>query len=203
MRRFHVRYVLPLILLAACNEPSSSLREGRFSASLIGAVNTTYEGGGEFHTGTPGPGMQQFQITSDGTQAFAGQRFALTRWDGGRLRTGRHEITLVDLSAYMRGTSQQPSGITFQYFRVENGVEEQYVAESGNVEITASSSDGVEGQFTITAVRYCQLELQGLRQLDACDISAAPTASTPRVTVTGAFVATPFDSDIGIADLGR
>lgn len=203
MRRFHAHLVLPLLLLAACDEPSSSLRAGRFSASLTGAVNTTYEGGGDFHTGTPGPGMQQFQLISNGTQSFAGQKFALTRWDGGRLRTGHHDITLVDLSAYLRGSSQQPRGITFQYFRVVNGIEEQYVAESGSVEITASSSDELEGRFTITAFRYCQLELQGLREVGPCDISAAPTESTPRVTVTGAFAATPFEPGVGIADLGR
>lgn len=196
----HRFFALPLLLLAACGgEPNGSMIAGRFSASLSGAVAATYEGAGEFHTGTPGPGMQQFQITSSGTQSFAGQEFTLTRWDGGRLRPGRHDITLVDLSEYMRGSTRQPRGITFQYFRVVDGRQELYVADSGSLEITSSSDDKVAGRFTISAFRYCLRETAGLKDLDACDIAAPAAAGAPRVTVTGSFAATPFDTESVIA----
>jgi hypothetical protein len=192
MRRFHTLLALPALLLAACGDPGSSAGAGRFSASLSGAVTARYEGSGEFHTGTPGPGMQQFQITSLGGEAFAGQHFALTRWDGGRLRTGRHDIGLVDLTAYSR-TGAQPRGISFQYFRTTGSVEELYVAESGAVEITSSSGDRVAGTFTVTAFRYCIRDRE-LRDIGPCDYEMSrPTPDAPRITVTGTFVATPFE----------
>ena len=199
MRRLCSLIALPLLLAACEADPNSSLRAGRFSASVSGAVTTAYEGGGEFHTGTPGPGMQQFQIVSDGRQGFEGQQFALTRWDGGRLRTGRHEIGLVDLSEYMRGSTRQPRGITFQYFRVEGGTKEQYVADSGEVEITSSSDERVAGRFTITALRYCRRDVATMRETGSCDISAV-NASSPRISVTGTFVATLFEPGPVIAE---
>ena len=200
MHRFRALLALPLLLAACDADPNSSLRAGRFSASVSGAVTATYEGGGEFHTGTPGPGLKQFQITSDGKQGFEGQEFALTRWDGGRLGTGHHPIGLVDLSAYLRASTRQPRGITFQYFRVEGGVEEQYVADSGEVEITSSSDERVAGRFTITALRYCQREVATMRELNSCDISSVSAATSPRISVTGTFVATLFEPGPVIAE---
>lgn len=200
MSRLRTLIALPFLLAACESDPNSSLRAGRFSASVSGAVTAAYEGGGEFHTGTPGPGMQQFQIISNGRQGFEGQQFALTRWDGGRLRTGRHEIGLVDLSEYMRGSTRQPQGITFQYFRVENGIQQQYVADSGEVEITSSSDERVAGRFTITALRYCVRDRATMRETGSCDISAVNAATSPKITVTGTFVATLFEPGPVIAE---
>ncbi len=177
--------------LAACEEPGGG--PSYLRASLSGAVVEEYSGNAEWHVGTPGPGQQQFQITSLGLGGSAsGAEFALTRWDGGRLREGRHPVALVDL-----GDGQdyrfQPKGISIQYFRRVEGRMEQFVADSGFVEITRSNPNEVSGTFTITGFRYCVMEERTLDQAPDCYRPWQAVQDAPRITVTGTFVSTEFE----------
>jgi hypothetical protein len=177
--------------LAACEEPGGS--PSYLRASLSGAVVEEYNGNAEWHVGTPGPGQQQFQIVSLGLGTDSNDdQFALTRWDGGRLREGRHPVTLVDL-----GDGQdyryQPKGITIQYFRRVGGRMEQFVADSGFVEVTRSNSREVSGTFTITGFRYCVMQERTLDQAPDCYRPWQTVQGSPRITVTGTFVSTEFE----------
>jgi hypothetical protein len=192
----HPIALLAAILLAsACqSDPTGDARASYFAASLSGAVEAEYEGTGEFHTGTPGPNQKQFQITSTGTGAMSNQSFALTRWDGGRPARGTYPLRLVDLSRYERGGTQ-PQGITFQYFR-RGPMEEQFVAESGYVEITKSSRRRMEGRFTFTGFRYCLREAvrsnPPVPPVGPCTPATPSLPDAPRITVSGSFVAVPL-----------
>jgi hypothetical protein len=101
--------------LAACEEPDGG--PSYLRASLSGAVVEEYHGNAEWHVGTPAPGQQLFQIVSLGLATDSkNDQFALTRWDGGRLREGRHPVSLVDMGDGA-DYNFQPKGITIQYFR--------------------------------------------------------------------------------------
>ncbi len=177
--------------LAACEEPgggSSYLR-----ASLSGAVVEEYNGTAEWHVGTPGPDQELFQIVSLGMGMDSDDdQFALTRWDGGRLREGRHPVSLVDL-----GDGEdfrfQPKGISIQYFRRVDGRMEQFVADSGFVEITRSTRNEVSGTFTITGFRYCVMDERTWDDAPECARPWQTVQGTPRITVTGRFVSTEYD----------
>ena len=174
--------------LAACEEPAGG--PSYLRASLSGAVVAEYQGTAEWHVGTPGPGQQQFQITSLGLGGSAGgAEFALTRWDGGRLREGRHAVSLVDLG----DGRHQPKGITIQYFRRVDGRMEQFVADSGYVQVTRSTRNEVSGTFTITGFRYCVVAERTLEQAQECHRPWQTVQGTPRITVTGSFTATELD----------
>jgi hypothetical protein len=201
MNKHYVALLTVTLLASACgSDPTGDARASYFAANLSGAVEAEYEGTGEFHTGTPGANQKQFQITSTGTGAMSDQSFALTRWDGGRLAKGTYPLRLVDLSGYERGGTQ-PQGITFQYFR--NGpMVEQFVAESGHLEITESSRKHVEGRFTFTGFRYCLREAvrsnPPVPPVGPCTPAIPSLADAPRITVSGSFVAVPFEPGIVI-----
>lgn len=203
MRRSAVPALAAILSLSACVEsPAGSLRPSFFSAAVRGAVETIYEGTGEFHTGTPGPGQSQFQITSTGTGEMSNHSFALTRWDGGRLGTGRYPLALVAIN---RDDRRQPKGITFQYFVRSAGRIEQYVADSGEVEITHSSSDRVEGKFSLHGIRYCAREIirsnPPVPPEGPCELPATAIAGAPEITITGSFAAVPLKVTGGIREL--
>jgi hypothetical protein len=181
-------YLIPLTALAVlaggCSaSPVSPEEPSFFRASIDGVIE--YEGTADFHTGTPGPNRRQFSISS--YQAAQGQSFAVTRWDGGRLSTGRYPLTVVNLETL------NPAGISLQYFSRSGNVEDQYIAESGELEITHSSGSRVTGRFTITAVRYCRYDMSSRQSEGPCTLTTNPPDDVPRIAVLGTFSATPLN----------
>jgi hypothetical protein len=170
------------VLAGGCSTHPVGPEESFFRASIDGVIE--YDGTADFHTGTPGPNRRQFSISS--YQAAQGQSFAVTRWDGGRLGTGRYTLALVDIDALA------PTGISLQYFSRTGDVEDQYIAESGELEITHSSGSRVTGRFSITAVRYCRYDLASRHSEGPCTLTTTPPADAPRISVVGTFSATPL-----------
>jgi hypothetical protein len=192
--------VMAAVWLASCGyDPLGAPPAPYFLASLDGAFDEVYSGSGEFHTGTPGPGRQQFQIISRGNGESVDQSFALTRWDGGRLSKGTYSLDLVDLSNYQIGVpgEGQPTGITMQYFRTGDVEEELFVAETGELRITRSSPSGIEGHFSFEGFRYCVRSASEPWEFVDETLCAWPpnaNADAPRIHVSGSFVAVPFDA---------
>lgn len=189
-RKLAVYAALLALPLAACEEPDGG--PSYLRASLSGAVAEEYNGSAEWHVGSPGPGQQMFQMVSlgMGTESDDDQ-FALTRWDGGRLAEGRYPVALVDLGDQHDYRSIE--GITLQYFRRANGRMEQFVADSGFVEVTRSNSSEVSGTFTITGFRYCMVDERTRTEAPECSRRWQDVTGTPRITVTGTFVSTEFN----------
>lgn len=186
-----------LLPLAACEDPGGDTSYLR--ASLSGAVVEEYRGNAEWHVGTPGPGEQQFQITSLGLHSGSASEFALTRWDGGRMGEGRYPIGLVDLGEYQAG-GRRPKGITLQYFRRVGGRMEQFVADSGFVEVTHSTSERVQGTFSMTGFLYCVIDERIPEGDDDCHPMWIRRAGAPRIRVTGTFDAPEHEPGIVVMD---
>jgi hypothetical protein len=168
-------------------------------AAVEGAVVETYEGSASFHVGTPGPGRQQFQISSYGG-VQTGPSFALTRWDGGRLPVGTYPLALADLDPYLNGHPGIPSGLTLQYFHTDEKHEAQFVAYDGLLEITHSSRTRVQGRFTFSAERYCLRERVRSNPpadpIGPCLPQSSRIADAPVIHVTGSFAATPLRVEV-------
>jgi hypothetical protein len=183
LRNYLVPFTALVVLAGGCStNPFGPAEPSFFRASIDGVI--VYEGTADFHTGTPGPNRRQFSISS--YQAAQGQSFAVTRWDGGRLGTGRYALGLVDIDAL------KPTGISLQYFSRNGDVEDQYIAESGELEITHSSNSRVVGRFTITAVRYCRYDMSSRQSGGPCAGTFAAPADAERIAVVGTFSATPL-----------
>ncbi|HEY0025805.1 MAG TPA: hypothetical protein VGB24_23150 [Longimicrobium sp.] len=189
-RKLAVYVALLALPLAACEEPDGG--PSYLRASLSGAVAEEYRGNAEWHVGGPGPGQQSFQMVSVGmaTDSDADQ-FAMTRWDGGRMTEGRYPVALVDLGD--QHDYRFIKGLTIQYFRQVNGRMEQFVADSGFVEITRSDENEVSGTFTITAFRYCMRQERTHDEAPECARRWQDVEGTPRITVTGTFMSTKFN----------
>ena len=195
MPKKYLVLVPSFLFLTACeSNPLDGLGPSYMVASFAGAIEQEYQGTGEFHTGTPSQGKQQFQITSQGTGASANQKFAITRWNGGRLSEGRYSLALVAPV----GERELPEGLTVQFARREGNIEEQFVAESGELEITTSTEKLFTGRFHLTAFRYCSREIvrstPAVPPVGPCTPHVeAPPADAPRIAVSGSFAATPLE----------
>jgi hypothetical protein len=196
MRRSLVISGVVAAAAAACTSSPWAPQEASFlRAAVSGAVVESYEGTASFHVGTPGPGRQQFQISSYG-DVKTGPSFALTRWDGGRLAVGSYPLGLVDLDPQLRGEPAQPRGITLQYFHTGEEFEAQFVAHQGVLEITHSSRGRVEGRFNFTGERYCLRERvrsnPPREPVGPCTPPPARLEGAPEIQVSGTFSATPL-----------
>jgi hypothetical protein len=191
MNRKLAVYVAAFALpLAACEEPDGG--PSYLRASLSGAVAEEYRGSAEWHVGSPGAGKQLFQMISAGMATDSNDdQFALTWWDGGRMTEGRYPVALVDLGDHH--DYRLINGLTIQYFRQVNGRAEQFVADSGFVEITRSDENEVSGTFTISAFRYCMMQKRTDYEAPECALRWQHVEGTPRITVTGTFVSTKFN----------
>ena len=195
MTREALRLLVLALLIAGCSGDPTESDAGFLRANVSGAVDEVYEGTGEFHTGTPGPDRQQFQISSYRGGGEAEPSFALTRWDGGRLAVGSYPLSLVDLVQTRDGP--RPAGITFQYFRRVGEYDELFVAESGEVVITRSPPGRVEGTFSFSGMRYCRRQADRVYPLEPpegpCRLDTGPIPDAPRISVTGSFAAIPHE----------
>jgi hypothetical protein len=191
--------------LAACSlSPVGAGAPAFLRAAVSGELTESYEGSATFHTGTPGPGRQQFQISSyAGTRS--GPSFAITRWDGGRLPVGTYPLSLVDLEQYVNEGTGAPRGITLQYFHTGPQYEAQYVAYDGVLEITHSSRNRVAGRFTVSAERYCLRErvrsIPYVTPIGPCTPQSRRLPDAPQIEVAATFSASPLE--LGVVEFRR
>jgi hypothetical protein len=181
--------------VAACSVPPTGAGGPSFlRAAVDGAVVDTFEGRASFHVGTPGPGRQQFQLSSYGS-VRTGPSFAITRWNGGRLAVGSYPLGLVDLGDSRTQGSGPLSGITLQYFHTDEEFEAQFVAYEGVLEITHSTRNRVEGTFTFSAERYClreRIRSNPPREPVGPCTPQSVRLGAPEIRVSGTFSATPL-----------
>jgi hypothetical protein len=199
MRRIILSGIAAIAASACTLSPFDPGSPSFLRAAVEGALVESYEGTATFHVGTPGPGRQQFQISSYGGTT-EGPSFAITRWDGGRLGVGSYPLGLVDLDAYLAADVGQPRGITLQYFHTGEEFEEQFVAYEGVLEITHSSRGRVEGRFTFKGERYCKRERvrsnPPKEPIGPCSPQSSRLLDAPEIQVTGTFSATPLRVDV-------
>lgn len=176
--------VIP-VLVAACRD-SGPIPDGWLTAHIVGAVQTEFEGTGYFSAGSGPPGgvSVRFGLGSRGTGASTGQRFSLDRPGNGRPGTGRY--TLAPLEPDEDGNLV---GFTAYYYRTADSVSEGYTASSGEVEITRSSGDVVEGEFRFSGVLYSYSSADSVWYTGPNTLDPG----APTIEVTGSFGAVPLD----------
>lgn len=191
-----LRLILPLLLLvaAACNRDGTSPGgPSWFRASLSGEVSDDYEGKGDFsfrrdHADSP----HYFRIGSKGLNPAISQRFFI-RWPNDRRPAPGTYALVRHLDSY-----GSPDGVTAVYVwsRGDNVDApfhgEVYVATAGEIEITRSTDEEVEGRITFTGI---QVTMNGPTYRLRDDPRYRPDPAAPTIAVTGSFRVTRFDED--------
>lgn len=188
MHRLLAGVALSLVALS-CDGPLNSEDAGWVLASLRGVVEEQYQGTGEFHLARP-PGFEPyFWINSDGVGSSIGRSFGVVVFGGEMLHVGRYPIREP---SKVYGES---SGATAFYDRPDGQWQEWYAAVSGDLEITHSSRNRLEGRFRLKAVRYCRnpplTGPDGPFPEGSCHVLYLDL-SAPSVELTGSFVAVPW-----------
>lgn len=183
-------------LLAACADPLGHAKASRFEATVEGAVRATYEGAGDFHAGSdPRVGEPMvFTLSSEGAEAGTSQSFILHRRGGGIPAVGSYVLGPLE------SVDGRPQGFTAYYSRRGDNRLEAYAARSGELEITVSSAERVEGRFRFTGSLYCSRALQGSeRPVGSCDPGAI-SPDAPSVEVAGSFVAARMVTPVAVPE---
>lgn len=172
-------------LLAACDRSPTPPREPVLRATVTGAVETTLEGPGEFTVGFRSIGGQVFEMTFYRQDGTLPQLLTVTSWPGGRLDVGRHPVRLTD----------DPIEEALTVLVIPRGQPLQlFAADSGEVVITRSFDNRVEGRLTLSAFRYCEYDPAAPPGPDECELPGSPPTmpGLPRIRVTGTFAAIPW-----------
>ncbi|HEV2146121.1 MAG TPA: hypothetical protein VGR37_01755 [Longimicrobiaceae bacterium] len=155
-----------------------------FRATVTGTVQADYHGGGDFQVGADSRlgGALAFALFSASEEAGARQSFSLQRVGSTLPARGIYPITLKD-------------GFTAQYLREVDRTLQAFVARSGELEITHSSAERVEGRFRLVGFQYCARDLKGGRVPEGpCRIPEAIIPDAPIIEISGSFRAGPASS---------
>jgi hypothetical protein len=156
---------LTALLAASCStDQAAPVPEGWLSATIIGDAPASYKGTGHFQTMSDLPGWpaevpSHFYLYSAGTGSSAGDEFILTGYRGERPEVGRYPL----------GNSQKADPEDGRYDWNLNYHEQRgdsialYGVVDGEFEVTASSTDAIEGRFSFTAAlgMVCSNEMVG------------------------------------------
>ncbi|MCA1788841.1 MAG: hypothetical protein LC667_02980 [Thioalkalivibrio sp.] len=192
-----------LLLVAACRpEATGPGGPSWFRASVEGEVMRQFEGTGRFASEpdrTDAGAPDYFQLSAKGLDSETEEVFHL-RWpSGARPGVGTHALVR---HADPYGSSAGVTGI-YRWSRGDNVTApfggELYVAVSGRVEITTSTTDAVEGTIRFSGVQVTRMGV-GANERD--DPRQQPDASAPRIEVSGSFRATPWSDNL-VVTTGR
>lgn len=197
---------LALILLAACSshphKPATD--HGLVRANIEGAFSLNYEGAGVFTESRVGqrPGSGEpltepgaaFRIFSEGTGSSKGYSvwflFRAPRPEVGMYRLERIDGKVGNFTAFV--------------FDDLSRIEQSFSASSGTLRITSTSADQVEGNFRMTAFRFCthqaghQLWCKHPQRYPSEDYS-----NQPQIVVEGTFTAVYKPPEITIGTFSR
>ena len=168
------------VALHGCDSPSTEPEaNASLKAATSGATNVTFEGTGQFYAPVAPP---SFRLVSRGKEGSENQTFQMGRPNAGRPAVGKYPLGLrTEVQAHFSRTSNN------------GGTYEAFATSSGELEITVSRPDRIEGSFRISGFRFCLREQQqsGSRTGTACPVPTADDSSAPKIEVSGTFVAVP------------
>jgi len=189
-----------LLLAAGCGSdaPTGTTPpdEGAFDASVDGVVSARFTGDGRFSVfetprfGGTVPGGHFLLFASDvDAQRRRGQSFDLMRPSGEIPAVGRYRIEPFTPGSFSAGSFEA------RYSFVQGDTSHVFVARAGEVHVTHSSRDRVEGHFRFSGARICLIARD--QALPVCRWPVAPWEpqpdldALPPVEVTGTFAAVP------------
>jgi hypothetical protein len=189
----HVRtfaFATVALLMTACTdtEPTMSTAPSFLRATIQQAAGSiSYDGKGMFNVSSnPAAGIKtSFSVYSE-TQGAARQDLMLYRQGDGRPAAGHYELRMMDPAD---GASR---GFTAWYSRTVGDTVEMFAARSGEVIITKSSPDAVEGTFRFSA-RLSDRRWGGPGTAPGGE-RIDDAADVPVIEISGSFRATPETS---------
>ncbi len=189
--------LLALPLLAACGgETTAPAGPSWFRASISGEVTAQYEGTGDFAALRDDErSARYFMVFSEGGGPGATERFYI-RWPSDA-RPAEGTYGLVPYQDRY-GSS---NGVVAHYLwsRGDNVTEPShaalYVASAGEVRITRSTADEVEGTLTFSGI---QVERSGPMGIERLTPRNQPDPAAPRITVTGTFRVSRWDENVDV-----
>jgi hypothetical protein len=195
--------LLAAVGVAACDVHPTGVaapEDARFVASVSGTTTQGYDGRGFFYAFVPPAGLPRpahftlFSTEVDRPNQRA-QQFELKLWNATRPAEGRHPIQPL-VNPFGGG---EPT-FHARYSQLSGATNDLYVARSGEVEITHSSADRVEGTFHFTGARVCRMtpEEPGCRWPRFPGEPAIDLDTLPAIDVTGSFVARPGRPIMGV-----
>jgi len=168
------------VALHGCeSHPTEPEADAAAKATSSGVINLTFEGTGEFYAPAA---PAAFRLVSRAKGSSETQTLQLSRPNGGRPAVGKYPLGLqTELQAFFSRTGNN------------GGTYDAFATSSGELEITVSRPDRIEGSFRISGFRFCLREQQqsGSRTGVACPVPVADDPSAPRIEVSGTFVAVP------------
>ncbi len=166
------------VALHGCDSPPTEPEaDASLQAKISGASKSTFEGTGHFYAPVAPP---SFRLVSRGKGSSENQTLQLGRMNAGPPAVGKYPLGLrTEILAHFSRTGT-------------NGTYEAFATSSGELEITVSRPDRIEGSFRISGFRFCLREQQSSSRTGvACTVPVADDPSAPRIEVTGSFVAVP------------
>ena len=167
------------VALHGCeSHPTEPEADASLEATTSAATNSTFEGTGHFYAPVAPP---SFRLVSRGQGSSENQTLQIGRMNAGPPAVGKYPLGLrTEILAHFSRTGN-------------NGASETFATSSGELEITVSRPDRIEGSFRMSGFRFCLREQQqtGSRTGVACTVPTADDPSAPRIEVSGSFVAVP------------
>ena len=179
-------------VIAACDSTGSTGPQSDNSylrASINGALNTSYEGSGQFWlgTGTHRPTQPStFSLFSAGHGASTNQTFLLFRPGAELPKAGTYTLGVAGAGFQAHFSRTADQGQTLEAF----------AASSGELKITRSSPERLEGHFRMTGFQFCHRDRAGSRPNLTCVVPTSVDPDAPTITVEGSFSAVPFDGEV-------
>ena len=191
--RIPFRHLVPavatVVILASCDPAADTVGTTGASfllATIEGNIQAKFEGTGDFDTGRdPERGIPIFFINSRGTGTAVGDRIIFASRGTGRLKKGSYSI------GQLRGPDTPSDGLVALYLRTAENTIENYVAHSGELSVTASSKDRLEGTFRFKALRNCLPDAStgSVAADDPCTPIPGGVTDVAWVEIVGEFVA--------------
>lgn len=191
-----------MVSAAACDSIFGAETEPYFEAEVrfnhSGEPTEHYTGAGLFKFDPTAPrsdgtNYERFIIESSGTGGSEGEMVAFYRWGGKRPVEGTYQFDLAHheaITGYLAGYSG-----TYLIVRPDSSREAYFVA-GGDLVITGSDSDRVEGHFHVTGFQWCVYHPDGTweRYCDGVFPSTWP-AGLPETELSGSFAVVEADAE--------
>jgi hypothetical protein len=181
-----------MLAFAACQGAVSPdrLDDGSFTASVRGAVEVDYVGTGAFYVGRDprSPSTSVLTVRSEGVRDSEGEELVLY----GAVNVGEVGRYALEAASDMLDAAK----FTAFYVRKVAQTYQMYGSVSGEVEITRSAPERVEGSVRITALWYCTTPVHGDgASQGSCDPRML-NPDAPSIAITGSFVAGPDTEEV-------
>lgn len=189
--------VAAAVSAAACGWPFGTNEDGWFHARIESTEEVIYRGSGDFSVSQNRElgDRWEFAIISSSVDSVGPSSLDIFGIGFERPQEGTYELQFLSLEDMGRVSTR---GFTAAYDRLNRREDtgepfgETFVADSGNLTITSSSSDRVTGTVSFVAFRRCPpYPDEGSL---GCQPASPRQPEDPTVTVTGSFEARPFEA---------